>query len=66
LCRGCVESGGKTAATTNYKIIDGQVVIPPTANERQGIQPVVTLKVNGGKRADVKVGQQVKFTADIA
>jgi len=32
--------------TTNYKIEDGQVIIPKAA-ERKGIQPVVVLKVNG-------------------
>jgi hypothetical protein len=60
-----VEKGIAPAATTNYKIVDGQVVIPPTANERRGIQPVVTVKANGGKRADVKVGQPVTFTAEV-
>ncbi len=58
-----VEKGIAPAATTKYKIEDGQVVIPATAEERKGIQPVVMLKANGGKRADVKVGQQVIFTA---
>ncbi|MBD0286498.1 MAG: hypothetical protein ICV79_13880 [Flavisolibacter sp.] len=60
-----VEKGIAPAATTNYKIVDGQVVIPPTANERKGIQPVVTVKANGGKRAEVKAGQPVTFTAEV-
>ena len=60
-----VEKGIAPAATTNYKIVDGQVVIPPTADERKGIQPVVTVKANGGERADVKVGQLVTFTAEV-
>jgi hypothetical protein len=60
-----VEKGNSPAATTNYKIVDGQVVIPPTAAGRKGIQPVVTVKANGGKRADVKVGQPVTFTAEV-
>lgn len=58
-----VEKGIAPPVTTNYKIEDGQVIVPPTAVERKGIQPVVTLKVNGGVRADVKVGQTVTFTA---
>lgn len=58
-----VEKGIAPPATTNYKIEDGQVIIPPTANERKGIQPVVTLKANGGVRADLKAGQPVTFTA---
>ena len=58
-----VEKGIAPAASTNYKIVDGQVVIPAAANERHGIQPVVMLKANGSKRAEVKVGQTVTFTA---
>jgi hypothetical protein len=60
-----VEKGIPPAATTNYKIVDGQVVVPPTADERKGIQPVVTVKANGGRRADVKVGELVTFTAEV-
>ncbi len=45
------------AKSTNYNVVDGQVIIPSSAIERKGIQPVVFAKVNGGKRADVKVGQ---------
>jgi len=60
-----VEKGTAPAATTNYKILDGQVVIPPTTAERKGVQPVVVLKVGGSKRADVKVGQSLTFTADV-
>ncbi|MDQ6815058.1 MAG: hypothetical protein M3040_15085 [Bacteroidota bacterium] len=60
-----VEKGIAPAATTNYKIVGGQVVVPPTARERKGIQPVVTLKANGGKRAEVKPGQPVSFNATI-
>jgi hypothetical protein len=40
-------------------------LIPPTAAERKGIQPVVDLKVNGSKRADIVSGQKVTFTAQI-
>jgi len=58
-----VEKGVTPAASTNYKIMDGQVVVPTAANERHGIQPVVMLKANGSKRAEVKVGQTVTFTA---
>ncbi len=58
-----VEKGIEPPKTTNYKIEDGQVIIPATADEREGIQPVVTLKVNGGERTEVKVGVPVTFTA---
>lgn len=60
-----VEKGIAPPATTNYTIEDGQVIVPATAEERQGIQPVITLKANGGTRADVKTGASVHFTAKI-
>jgi PKD domain len=44
-------------------VADGQVVVPPTAAERKGIQPVITVKANGQMRADVAVGQPVTLTA---
>jgi hypothetical protein len=40
-------------------------VVPPTAAERKGIQPVVDLKVRGSKRADITSGEKVKFTAHV-
>lgn len=58
-----VEKGISPPASTSYKIVDGQVIVPPTAKRRKGIQPVVTLKANGGERADVKAGDTVTFTA---
>ena len=60
-----VEKDITPPASTNYKIEDGQVIIPQTANGRKGIQPTVNFKVNGGKRADIKVGKKVTFTAEI-
>ncbi len=58
-----VERGIAPPATTSYKVVDGQVIVPPTANARRGIQPVVSLSANGSARADVKVGEQVNFSA---
>ena len=60
-----VEKGVEPPATTNYKIEDGQVVIPPTAEERKVIQPVADLKVKGSKRAVIASGEKVTFTAQI-
>ncbi|MFX0059674.1 MAG: hypothetical protein ACFE85_17620 [Candidatus Hodarchaeota archaeon] len=60
-----VENGIAPPASTIYKVVDAQVEVPPTAAERKGIQPVVNLKVNGGKRAEVKVGKKLKFSAVI-
>jgi hypothetical protein len=60
-----VEKGITPPATTNYTIEDGQVIMPTTANERKGIQPIIDLQSNHGKRADVSVGETVTFTAGI-
>jgi hypothetical protein len=57
------EKGIAPPQSTTYQMQDGQVIVPPTASERKGIQPVVTLTVNGGVRADIRVGQSAKFEA---
>src|SRR5262249_8095832 len=41
------EDGVEPPATTSYEVVDGQVIVAPTAAERLGVQPVVTLAVNG-------------------
>jgi len=61
-----VEQGVNPPKSTVYEIVDGaQVVVPPTAGQRKGLQPVVDLLVNGGERADISVGDTVTFTAHI-
>jgi hypothetical protein len=60
-----VERGVRPPAETRYKVVESQVEVPPTAAERRGIQPAVELKVNGGERAEIAVGQPVTFTATI-
>lgn len=60
-----VEKGIAPPASTSYRIDDGQVIVPPTAAARHGIQPVVDLKVNGGERVDIEAGQSVTFTGTI-
>jgi hypothetical protein len=52
-------------ASTVYDVRDGQVVIPPNAAARKGIQPVVALTANGGALAKVAVGETVAFEANI-
>lgn len=55
-----VEKGIPAPASTAYTMTsDNELVIPATAKERGGVQAVVTVTVNGGVRADVKVGQRV-------
>ena len=60
-----VEKGAPPPESTAYKIVDGQVVVPASAGERKGLQPVVSLRANGQARADVKVGQSVEFTGAV-
>lgn len=61
-----VEQGKAPPASTSYRIAAGQVVVPPTAEARQGIQPVVSLTANGGARAEVRVGEPVTLAGTIA
>lgn len=60
-----VEKGLAPPPSSVYRVVDGQVQVPPTAVERKGIQPVVAVKANGGVRAEVAVGESVEFTAVI-
>jgi len=60
-----VEKGVPPPPSTNYKVVDGQIVVPATAAERLGIQPVVTLMANGAARTEVPVGKKVEFSATI-
>jgi hypothetical protein len=62
---GWVEKGQVPPPSTIYKMDGAQVVVPPTAVDRKGIQPVVTLTANGSVRADVKVGEKVEFVGVI-
>jgi hypothetical protein len=60
-----VEKGVAPPATTNYKVVDGQVIVPARARDRRGIQPVVAVTANGGAKAVVKAGQSVNFSATV-
>lgn len=60
-----VEKGTPPPASTSYRIEDGQVMTPPAAAARKGVQPVVTLTANGGERAEVTHGQAVTFIGAI-
>jgi hypothetical protein len=55
-----VEEGVAPPSTT-YEYAHGQVTLPATAAERGGVQPVIALTVDGGERADVKVGEDVQL-----
>lgn len=61
-----VEQGVKPPTSTSYSIVNfGQVTVPPTAGNRKGIQPVITLLANDAARADVSVGQPVTLSGRI-
>ena len=42
-----VEAGIPPPESTGYEVVDGQVVVPPGAIGRRGVQPVVSLTVDG-------------------
>lgn len=58
-----VEKGIAPSPSTTYTLVDGQVKLPVTAQERKGIQPVVNLTANGGKKAVTKKNTAVNFSA---
>ncbi|MFN8355112.1 MAG: PKD domain-containing protein [Spirosomataceae bacterium] len=60
-----VEKGIEPPASTNYKIEDGQVIVPASAVARKGIQPTINLKANGKERADIAVNKAVTFIATV-
>lgn len=60
-----VERGIAPAATSEYTVDQGRVTVPEKAVQRRGIQPVVTLRVNGGEKATVKVGEKVLFSGTV-
>ena len=59
-----VEKGDKPSST-QYEVVNSQVLVPAGANERQGIQPVLELKANGRDRAEVAIDEPVTFTATV-
>ena len=62
-----VEEGVAPPPSTNYEVVDGQVMVPADAARRRGIQPVVSLTVDGDVRADVAVGDVItcRATAEV-
>jgi hypothetical protein len=59
------ERGVTPPRSTKYDISDSQVTVPAQASQRRGIQPVVDLTVDGTDRIDVKVGEEVSFSAKV-
>lgn len=61
-----VENDVAPPGSTTYDVVDGQVVVPPDALTRAGVQPVVSLTANGASRAEVAVGEAVTLHARAA
>lgn len=56
------ERGVPPPGDTRYSISrNGALVLPESAAERGGVQPLARLRANGGERAEVKVGEPVRF-----
>jgi hypothetical protein len=60
-----VERGVAPPASTNYKMVDSQVEVPDSAEQRLGIQPVVHLTADYRKSAEAKVGKSVTLSGQI-
>ncbi len=60
-----VEKGIAPPLKSGYRLVDNQVVLAETAEERQGLQPVVTLTANGADCVTIQAGETVDFTAHI-
>jgi hypothetical protein len=59
-----VTKGTPPPASSTYDVdANNQVQLPATADDRKGVQPVVTLTADGGERAEVEVGERVRFEA---
>ena len=64
------EKGIGPLPSTNYSFVDGEILVPASAKDRRGLQPVVGagLSVKGqipGRRVTVKPGETVLFIAKI-
>ena len=59
-----VEDGKAPPASTRYRVENGQVILPTSADARRGEQPTVDLTVRNRDTVQIKAGQQVVFHAD--
>ncbi|WP_207402702.1 hypothetical protein [Rathayibacter sp. SD072] len=54
-----VEEEIMPSPSTAYEVVDGQVLVADDDPSRGGVQPIVTLTVNGTDRVEVRVGEEV-------
>ncbi|MEE3753121.1 hypothetical protein [Mycobacterium intracellulare] len=48
-------------AETHFRLDDGQIILPASAKERGGIQPVVSVTADGAKCIQVRAGTSVRL-----
>lgn len=60
-----VEKGIEPSPTSDYKIVDGQVVLGDDGYKRGSVQPVATATINGKARADVKLNEAVTINVSV-
>ena len=51
-------------ARTVFELRDGRIILPASASERGGIQPVVEVTANGEARAEVRVNEDVTLRVE--
>jgi hypothetical protein len=56
-----VEKGIAPSPNSNYKVVDGQVLLNVDGKVSGGVQPFPYASINGKERADVKIGEQVNI-----
>ena len=54
-----VEDGLAPADDTAYELVDGQIVLAEEIGQRRGVQPVISVTVDGAPAVTVPSGQQV-------
>jgi hypothetical protein len=50
----------------SYEMVDGQIILPTSATDRGGIQPVINVTANGAERAEVSAGEEVTLVVNAA
>lgn len=60
-----VERGIDPKPSSVYENVGNQIIVPPLATDRRGLQPTVQLTANGAVRATVKAGERIRFRAEV-
>nr|ALG05355.2 hypothetical protein 5H7_054 [uncultured bacterium 5H7] len=60
-----VERGIAPPQETSYRLAGGQIELASSAAARKGLQAVIALTANGAERADIRAGDEVRFSATV-